>query len=521
MHVTGRTLWEMLERRVEATPDRNMLRDEHGRALTWSEFFGWTQRVAAGLLDLGIKRGDVVSWQLPTRMETIALSMALTRLGTVQNPIIHLYRQREVASLLRTTGAQWFFTPGVWKGFDYEAMARSIDGPFTILNGYDDLSEGDPATLPPPPDADAGDGDEIRWLYSTSGTTSEPKAVLHTDGTLIAGGTGIAMALDPQPDDQGAVTYPYAHIGGPDFFVMMLRTGLPAVLVEAFVPAETFPLLRQHGVTMFGGSTAHYLALANHVAQTGERPIPTLRRMSGGGAPKPPELYWRVKDQTGVLIHHGYGMTECPMIANASPHDTDEQRANTDGKPVHQCEVLIVDDLEHGVATRTDGDILVRGPMLAKGYMKPEQTAESFRADGFFRTGDRGHLRADGHIVITGRTKELIIRKGENLSPREIEDVLISHPSVGAIAVIGLTDLERGERVCAVVETAPGAEPITFQAMAQHCRDAGLMIQKIPEQLEIIDTLPRNPTLKILKRVLVEQFTKPINAESLNKGDRT
>ena len=108
MHVTGRTLWEMLERRVEATPDRNMLRDEHSRALTWSEFYGWTQRVAAGLLDLGIKRGDVVSWQLPTRMETIALSMALTRLGTVQNPIIHLYRQREVASLLRTTGAQWF-----------------------------------------------------------------------------------------------------------------------------------------------------------------------------------------------------------------------------------------------------------------------------------------------------------------------------------------------------------------------------------------------------------------------------
>ncbi len=509
MPVTGRTLWEMLERRVDATPDRMMLVDEHGRRQTWAEFSGWVQRVAAGLAELGIRRGDVVAWQLPTRMETIALSIALSRLSVVQSPIIHLYREREVGSLLRTTGARWFFTPGVWKGFDYDAMARSINGSFVIINGYCDLAEGDPSALPPPPDAVAGDGDEIRWLYSTSGTTSEPKVVLHTDATLIAGGTGIAIALDPQDDEIGSVTYPYAHIGGPDFLVMMLRTGLPAVLVETFSPAETYPLLRRHGVNMYGGSTAHYLALVNHIAQTGQHPVPTLTRMSGGGAPKPPELYWRVKEQSGVLVHHGYGMTECPMIANASPYDTDEQRANTDGKPVHECELLIVDEHEAPVATGVDGNILVRGPMLAKGYLRPEQTAESFRPDGYFRTGDRGHLRPDGHIVITGRTKELIIRKGENLSPREIEDVLMSHPTVGAIAVIGLPDADRGERVCAVVETAPDAEPITFQAMAQHCRDAGLMTQKIPEQLEIIEALPRNPTLKILKRELIERFAEP------------
>jgi cyclohexanecarboxylate-CoA ligase len=151
---------------------------------------------------------------------------------------------------------------------------------------------------------------------------------------------------------------------------------------------------------------------------------------------------------------------------------------------------------------------LVRGPMLAQGYVDPTQTAESFRADGFFRTGDRGHIRADGHVVITGRTKELIIRKGENISPREIEDVLMTHPSVGAIAVVGLPDVERGERVCAVVETAVGHAPLSVASMAQHCRDAGLMTQKIPEQLEIVDLLPRNPTMKILKRVLVEQFQK-------------
>src|SRR5690606_9705146 len=135
----------------------------------------------------------------------------------------------------------------------------------------------------------------------------------------------------------------------------------------------------------------------------------------------------------------------------------------------------------------------------------PVQTAESFRGDGFFRTGDRGHLRPDGHIVITGRSKEMIIRKGENISPREIEDVLSQHPAVGAVAVIGLPDDARGERVCAVVETTPGAEPITFSELVQFCRDAGLMTQKIPEQLDVVPELPRNPTMKILKRVLVDQ----------------
>jgi cyclohexanecarboxylate-CoA ligase len=511
MPVAAETIWGMLVARAAIAPDRMMLTDEHGRQCSWGEFVAWAERVAAGLAGLGIGEGTVVSWQLPTRMETIVLSLALSRLGAVQNPIIHLYREREVASLLRTTGASWFATPGQWRGFDYRAMAERIladqgahgGGAFGILDAYGSLPEGDPSTLPPPPT----DGDAVRWLYSTSGTTSEPKAVRHTDGTLIAGGIGIAIALDLGPDDIGSIPYPYAHIGGPDYLVMMLRTGLPAVLVEAFVPDETFALLSAHGVTVTGGSTAHYQAFVNHHVANGKSPVPTMRMLSGGGAPKPPELYWRVKEITGAVISHGYGMTECPMIANGSPRDTDEQRANTDGAPVHGCEVLIVDEHEHPVGAGIDGEILVRGPMLAKGYLDPSQTLESFRADGYFRTGDRGHLRTDNHLVLTGRSKELIIRKGENISPREIEDVLSTHPAVGAVAVIGVPDDERGERVCAVVETRPGAEPLSFAAMATHCRDAGMMTQKIPEQLEVVTELPRNPTFKILKRVLVERFS--------------
>jgi acyl-CoA synthetase (AMP-forming)/AMP-acid ligase II len=144
--------------------------------------------------------------------------------------------------------------------------------------------------------------------------------------------------------------------------------------------------------------------------------------------------------------------------------------------------------------------------MLALGYTDAALTRESFRPDGWFRTGDRGHLRADGHVVVTGRTKDLIIRKGENISPREVEDLLMTHPKVAAVAVIGLPDPERGERVCAVVERQPGGDALTFLERQELCRDAGLMVQKIPEQLEVVEELPRNPTMKVLKHQLVERL---------------
>jgi cyclohexanecarboxylate-CoA ligase len=213
-----------------------------------------------------------------------------------------------------------------------------------------------------------------------------------------------------------------------------------------------------------------------------------------------------VKRELGVEIHHGFGMTECPMIAIGADGDTDEQLANTDGAPVHGCEVRAVDEDGIPVAAGFEGDLEVRGPMLAKGYTDPELTRESFRPDGWFRTGDRGLLRPDGHVVVTGRTKDLIIRKGENISPREIEDILMAHPKVAAVAVIGLPDDASGERVCAVVERAPGGDALTFLEMQEVCREAGLMVQKIPEQLEVVDELPRNPTMKIVKRELVEML---------------
>ena len=506
------SMWELVERRADASPDGLMLVDEWDRRMTFGEFRDRSARVAAGLHAMGIGPGAPVSWQLPSRMETVVLSMALARLGAVQNPILHIYREREVAFALRQTGSRHLFVPGEWRGVDFPAMAAAVvaglDHPVAVTAAFESLPEADPAGLPPPPAP--GDADEVRWIYYTSGTTSDPKGVRHSDRTLVTGGRGLAVALDLSEGDVGSVAFPFAHIAGPDYLVMMLANGCAAVMLEAFVPDRAVEVFARHGATMVGGSTAFYQAyLAEQRKQPGVAIIPSLRLMSGGGAPMPPEVFHEVRRDMGITIAHGYGMTEIPMICMGSPHDTDEQLAHTVGKPVDGAEVRIVTLDEEEAPTGSDGEVRVRGPMVCKGYTDPALTAESFDAQGFFRTGDLGHVRPDGHVVLTGRLKDIIIRKGENISAKEVEDLLYQHPKVGDVAVIGLPDAERGERVCAVVEPAADAPPITFGEMVVHLQAAGLMRQKIPEQLEVVEALPRNQTLnKVLKYKLREELGK-------------
>jgi cyclohexanecarboxylate-CoA ligase len=258
---------------------------------------------------------------------------------------------------------------------------------------------------------------------------------------------------------------------------------------------------------MAGGSTAFYITFLNEQRKNpNEKLIPTLRMLSGGGAPKPPEVYFEVKAEMGIPVAHGYGMTECPMIVQGSPNDTDDQLATSEGAPVFRCEVSIVRDDGSDAPAGEVGEVRLAGPMLFKGYTDDALNESAFDEKGRFRTGDLGVLRPDGHVTLTGRLKDVIIRKGENISAKEVEDVLDTHPKVGDVAVIGLPDRERGERVCAVVETAPGQTPIDFDEMVDWCRQAGLMVQKIPEQLEVREQLPRNATLKVLKFQLRDEL---------------
>lgn len=488
----SRTLWELIDRRARLTPDRTVLLQDD-RRLTFGELRERCERVAAGLYARGVRPGTVVAWQLPTRIETVLLAGALARIGAVQSPVIPFYRDREVGFALDACAAEFFAVPGVWRGFDHTAMAGRI-GARGVFEAYGELPDGDPSALPPPP----ADGTEVRWIYWTSGTTSDPKGVLHTDRSLIAGGSCLAHALRLTSDDVGSIAFPFAHIGGADYLVMMLLYGFPAVLFEKFALPEALDTYRRHGVTTAGGSTAFYsMFLAEQRKQPDEPVVPTLRLLAGGGAPKPPELYHAVVREMGVQLTHGYGMTEVPMVTMGSPDDRPEDLATTEGRPPEGMEIRIV-----------DGEVRLRGEAVCRGYLDPGQTAAVFDADGFLITGDLGHLTESGHLVLTGRLKDVIIRKGENVSAKEIEDLLHTHPGVGEAAVIGLPDVERGERVCAVVEQPEGAGPLSLDEVTEYLRGAGLAVHKLPEQLELVDALPRNDTLrKVLKYKLRERFT--------------
>jgi cyclohexanecarboxylate-CoA ligase len=502
------SIWELLRRRAELSSDRTMLLDTAGRRVTFGEFATQVEVCAAGFSALGVGAGTRVSWQLPTRIDSVVASMALSRLGAVQNPVLHLYREREVAAVLRQSRPEYYCVPGVWRDRDFAVMAEGLAGGLdprpVVVDLGGGLPAGDPATLP----SATGTGAEVRWTYYTSGTTSEPKGVQHTDRTLMAGGRGLAAALDMSPDDLGSIAFPYSHIAGPDYLLMMLAAGFGAVLLEVFGPADAIETFRELGVTMCGGSTAFYqMYLAEQRKAPGAPIVPTLRVMSGGGAAKPPGIFYDVQREMGVRIVHGYGMTEVPMMAMGSPHDTDEQLAETDGRPVVGAEIRIVGPDEQVAAAGEEGEIRLRGEVVCVGYTDPATNREAFDAEGWFRTGDLGVLRVDGHLRVTGRLKDVIIRKGENISARELEEVLIGHPKVAEAAVIGLPDAERGELVCAVVETPADSEPLTFAEMTAWCRDAGLMTQKIPERLEVVPQLPRNETLnKVLKFKLRQQF---------------
>ncbi|CCK29352.1 AMP-dependent ligase/synthetase [Streptomyces davaonensis JCM 4913] len=489
---SARTLWDLLARRAARTPDRPVLLQED-RSLSFGELRARAERVAAGLFDLGVRPGTVVAWQLPTRIETVLLSFALARLGAVQSPVIPFYRDREVGFALRESKAEYFAVPGTWRGFDHTEMARRL-GAKGVFEAYDRLPDGDPAVLPEPP----AEGTSVRWIYWTSGTTSDPKGVLHTDRSLIAGGSCLAHALRPASADIGSIAFPYAHIGGPDYMVMLLLYGFPAVLFEQFALPDALAGFRRHGVTMAGGSTAFYsMFLTEQRKQPGTKVVPTLRLLAGGGAPKPPELYHSVVREMGVQLTHGYGMTEVPMITMGDPDDDPELLATTEGRPPEGMEIRIV-----------DGEVRLRGEAVCRGYLDPAQSAAAFDPEGFLRTGDLGRLTDGGHLVLTGRLKDVIIRKGENISAQEIEDLLHRHPAVADAAVIGLPDAERGERVCAVVEQLPGAEELSLARLTAYLRAEGLSVHKLPEQLEVVDALPRNDTLrKVLKYKLRERYS--------------
>jgi cyclohexanecarboxylate-CoA ligase len=504
------SFWELVTARATASGDAAMLIDASGHVVSFAEFKDHSERMAATLAAQGVGPGSRVAWQLPTRVAAVIVMGALARLGAVQAPVIPIYRERETGAAVATAGAEFMLVPGTWRGFDYAAMAAGLPGAPKVLVVGESLPPASAAAVAALP-APAGPAE---WVYFTSGSSGLPKGARHTDATLLAAAygwtsQGLVGALD---GDVGSMAFPVAHVGGILYVMSQLISGFPVVLVEAF-DASTVDVFRRLGVTMSGGSTVFYTALlaaqrafASAAGSPDARVLPSLRVLKGGGAPCPPGVFWAVREEMGVTVAHDYGMTEVPMICAASPLDTDEQLANSDGKPIPGNEVRIVDDTVV-LPVGADGEIQVRGAAVCRGYTDPSLDSGAFTADGWFRTGDRGHLRPDGHVEVTGRTKDLIIRKGEKIAPLELETLLIQHPAVAEVAVIGLPDAERGERACAVLTLRPGAGAPSLPEITAFLRAAGLMPQKLPEQVEIVSELPRTGLGKVAKLALRDKFS--------------
>jgi len=502
------SLWGLIDARADATPDALAAVDEDMSTLTFLELATEAERAAAGLAAEGIGPGSVVTWQLPTWIESLVLVAALARLGATQNPVLPIYRAREVGFVTDQAKADLIVVPSVWNGFDFEAMATEIvrtNGHGRVLVADRALPQGDPSQLREPP-AEAS-ADEVRWLFYTSGTTADPKGAKHTDASIaiVAAGMGDRLALIRA--DRSALIFPFTHIGGITWLFSALQFGCSLILMESFHPERTPEVLSREGVTVAGSGTPFHMAYLAAQRSSITPIFPDVRCFPGGGAPKPPQLVRDMRSLFDAPILSGYGLTEAPILTMASVDDSDEELAETEGKPMPgvQIRVVGVDDFE--VVPGEEGEIRAKAPQLMKGYLDPTLDAAAFDSDGWFRTGDLGRIDDRGNVIITGRLKDVIIRKGENVSAKEVEDHLYGHPKVADVAVIGVPDAERGEMVVAVVATTPGSDPLGFQEMVDYLKGDGLMVQKVPERLEIVDDVPRNPAGKIRKADLVVKYS--------------
>jgi cyclohexanecarboxylate-CoA ligase len=506
------SLVELIDRRAAASPDDILLVDDRGRRMSCSGFASATIGVAERLASVGIGPGVLVSWVLPTAIDTLVVMGALARLGAVQNPIIPVYREREIGHILDEARVDAMIVVPEWRGVDFLTMCNGLAasrGDLPVLSFPVLMDPASEASLPVLDESrDHEDVAPARWLFYTSGTSGFPKGCRHTDGSLAAAATGMVDHLAMTERDRSGLAFPIAHIGGAINLVASLVSGAVLVLIEHFEATSSSAVLARERVTMAGSGTAFHLAYLEVQARHPEVPLfPALRCCPGGGAPKPAGLHERVKGELGGAgIVSSWGLTEAPVLTMGRPTDSDRNLSETEGRPLPGVELRVVGPQERQCLPGESGELRVRAPQLMLGYVDSALDAEVFDAASYLRTGDLGTIDADGYVRITGRLKDVVIRKGENVATAEVEELLRSHPDVADAAVIGLPDDVAGERVCAVMELVPGAAPLDVAEAGRFLKGKGLRPLAWPEQVEIVPALPRTVAGKIDKVSLRQSY---------------
>lgn len=519
-----RLLVDALDAAVARRPLQQALADPRGR-LTYAELGEQAERCALAFFDLGLRRGDVVTVQLPNWNEFVVVALALERIGAVINPVAPIFRQRELRVMLRLARSVAAVVPASFRGFNYPAMyaelredAPSLQHVIAVGDaaagafGWDELlARG--ATLAHLQPALAWlrpDPDDVVELIFTSGTTGEPKGVLHTPNTLGAAVYAAIAALGLSGDDVVHLASTFGHQTGFLYGVVLpIALGARAVYQDVWDPGAFVRLVEEEGISFSMGATP-FLADIVRAPNLAEHALGSLRTFICAGAPIPQPLAVEVARRLSVRLVPGWGMSECALATAVFRDDPVEQIVTSDGRPFPGMEVVVRDGQGGRAPIGEEGDLYVRGAFNFAGYVQGRGFSERFHdADGWFETGDRARLDAGGYIRITGRSKDLIIRGGENVPVKEIEDVIICHPHVRAVALIAVPDERLGEIGCACIVPEAGQTP-SLDDLRAVLAEQQVTRQFWPEQVVLLDEFPMTPIGKVQKFRLREHVQQRV-----------
>jgi acyl-CoA synthetase len=482
---------------------------------TVGDVYEEARHVAGGLRALGLGPGDVVAFQLPNWVEAAVTFYACSMIGVTLVPIVHFYGPKEVGFILRQSGARALLMVARIGQRDYLADLATVrdqlpDLELVVVVGdrdaagpdfvpFDDLRAAEPVDGPVHVDPD---GPAV--IGYTSGTTADPKGVVHTHRTL---GFEVRQLSDHQAvrDKPSLVGAPVGHaIGMLGGLLCPLYGGRPIYMIDGWDPPTVLQAMVEEQISAGSGSTYFFTSLLD-CPGFGPEHVELMRFVGLGGSPIPNAVAERA-DELGISLVRSYGSTEHPSVTGSQHDAPKEKRIHTDGRPMEWVEIRTVDEDGRDVEVGQPGEILSRGPDRFAGYTDAALTAEAVDPAGWFRTGDIGVIDADGYLTITDRVKDIIIRGGENVSAAEVEQLLAHMKGVAEVAVVAAPDERLGEHGCAFFRMQPGSAPPDLDALRAHLQAAGLTRQKWPEEIRIVDELPRTPSGKIQKFVLRQRL---------------
>lgn len=427
-----RTLWELMERRVDATPDALMVVDEDMRTLTFAEFWAEAELAAAGLAAVGIGADDVVTWQLPTWIESLVLAAALARLGAVQHPCPPSCHEDELEELVGLVGATLLVTPSTWRGAALEESATAVArrrGGLRVLVADRALPQGDPTTLAPLPPAPPADEQSVRWLFTAPTDGGAPMVAAHTDASLLAAARALSQRIGLIPQDRHSMVLPVTHVDGIVWLLASLESGCANICCEFFDPERTVEVLGREGVTLAGSGSRFHEAYLDEQRRRLEPIFTEVRAFVGGGRPMP-GLADEVRRLFDVPVLGAYSPVEAPMASMVSPHEP-AAFALGEGTPTTGVELRIVDDAGEQVPTGVVGRIRVRGPQVMRGYLTGPLGAQAdagVDAEGFVTTGDLGQLEEAGALTVTWHRDDVVLLPDVDVSVKELERLLREEP---------------------------------------------------------------------------------------------